>query len=137
MGFPEVWAELAAFAAGAAVPFEDLALLNVRGDLGPVAGGIGCSDLAWRRERSVIGHNEDGAPENVGQCALLTLALDGVRCDPAPGHPATTLCTFIADLTADEAVIAAPDNQPVAIPLRDLAEGNPNRQRQPGAANRS
>ena len=62
---------------------------------------------------------------------------DGVRCDPAPGHPATTLCTFIADLTADEAVIAARDNQPVAIPLRDLAEGNPNRQRQPGAANRS
>jgi acyl-CoA:6-aminopenicillanic acid acyl transferase len=289
--FPEVWAELAAFADGAAVPFEDLMLLNVRGDLGQVAGGIGCSDLAWRRERSVIGHNEDGAPENVGQCALLTLALDGlptvtafwypgflpsnafavtddglvwsidhlpvaspgdgaarhfvgrglqrsartvdesidylrthpsaggfaytigdragrivsveaaagrlalievgsgsppllwhtnhgrylpgsepsrggnsvargealgalavpatdpdpawflhvladaslpegVRCDPAPGHPATTLCTFIADLTAGDAVIAVRDDQPVAIPLRDLAEGNPRRQRQ-------
>jgi Acyl-coenzyme A:6-aminopenicillanic acid acyl-transferase len=289
--FPEVWAELAAFAEGSAVPFEDLALLNFRGDLGQVVGGIGCSDLAWRRERSVIGHNEDGAPENVGQCALLTLALDGlptvtgfwypgflpsnaftvtgdglvwsidhlpvaspgdgaarhfvgrglqrsartvdeaigylrthpsaggfactiggrtgrivsveaaagrlalveagsgsgpllwhtnhgrylpgsepspdgnsvargetlgalaipatdpdpawflqvlagaslpdgVRCDPAPGHPATTLCTFVADLTAGEAVIAARDDQPVAIPLRDLAEGNPHRQRQ-------
>jgi len=289
--FPEIWAELAAFATGAAVPFEDLALLNFRGDLGQVAGGIGCSDLAWRRERSVIGHNEDGAPENVGPCALLTLGLDGletvtvfwypgflpsnafavtgdglvwsidhlpvaspgdgvarhfvgrglqrsartvdeaigylrthpsaggfaytigdqagrivnveaaagrhalvevgsesgplvwhtnhgrylpgaepspggnsvargetlgalaipatdpdpawflhvlasasrpegVRCDPAPGHPATTLCTFIADLTAGEAVIAARDDQPVAIPLRDLAEGNPHRQRQ-------
>ena len=289
--FPEVWAELAAFTAGAAVPFEDLTLLNVRGDIGQVVGGIGCSDLAWRRERSVIAHNEDGVPENVGQCALLTLALDGlptvtafwypgflpsnafavtgdglvwsidhlpvaspgdgaarhfvgrglqrsartvdeaidylrthpsaggfaytigdrngrivsveaaagrlalievgsgagpllwhtnhgrylpgsepspdgnsvargetlgaltipaedpdpawflhvlagaslpdgVRCDPAPGHPATTLCTFIADLTAGEAVIAARDDQPVAIPLRDLAEGNPHRQRQ-------
>lgn len=293
--FPEVWAELAALAAGAAVPFEDLALLNFRGDLGPVAGGIGCSDLAWRRERSVIGHNEDGAPENVGHCALLTLALDdlpsitafwypgflpsnafavtadglawsidhlpvsspgdgaarhfvgrglqrsartldaaidylrtnpsaggfaytigdrtgriacveaaagchavvaagsgsgpllwhtnhgrylpgcepspggnsvargqilsalaipaedpdpawflrvlagaslpdGVRCDPAPGHPATTLCTFIADLTAGEAVIVARDNQPEAIPLHDLAEGNPHRQRRFGPA---
>lgn len=55
---------------------------------------------------------------------------DGVRCDPAPGHPATTLCTFIADLTAGEAVIAARDDQPVAIPLRDLAEGNPRGQRQ-------
>ena len=293
LGFPEVWAELAAFAEGAAVPFEDLALLNFRGDLGQVAGGIGCSDLAWRRERSVIGHNEDGAPENVGQCALLTLALDGlpsvtafwypgflpsnafavtadglvwsidhlpvaspgagagrhfvgrglqrsartvdaavdylrtnpsaggfaytigdragriacveaaagghavveagpgsgpllwhtnhgrylpgcepspggnsvargemlgalpipaadpgpawflgllagaslpdgVRCDPAPGRPATTLCTFIADLTADEAIIAARDGQPTAIPLPDLAEGNPRRQRQVG-----
>jgi hypothetical protein len=53
--FPEVWAELAAFAEGAAVPFEDLTLLNFRGDVGQVPGGIGCSDLAWRRERSVIG----------------------------------------------------------------------------------
>jgi Acyl-coenzyme A:6-aminopenicillanic acid acyl-transferase len=287
--FPEVWAELAAFAEGCAVPFDDLALMNFRGDLGPVTGGIGCSDLAWRRERSLIGHNEDGAPENVGQCALLTLALDGlptvtafwypgflptnaftvtadglvwtidhlpvaspgdgaarhfvgrglqrsartldaavdylktrpsaggfaytigdragrivnvealagrhaaveagspsgpllwhtnhgrylpgadpsaegtsmargqalstlavpeqdpgpawflrilaeaplpdgVRRDRAPGDPAITLCTFIADLTADEAVIAARDEQPVTIPLSDLAEGHPHRQ---------
>jgi hypothetical protein len=43
---------------------------------------------------------------------------------------ATTLCTFISDLTAGEAVIAARDDQPVAIPLRHLAEGNPHRQRQ-------
>jgi hypothetical protein len=40
---PEAWAELAAFAEGSAVPFDDLALLNVRGDLGPVTGGIGCA----------------------------------------------------------------------------------------------
>jgi hypothetical protein len=286
---PEVWAELAAFAKGAGVPLDDLALLNFRGDLGKVTGGIGCSDLAWRRERSVIGHNEDGVAENIGQCALLTLALDGlpsvtafwypgflpsnafavtgdglvwtidhmpvaepghgaarhfvarglqrsartvdeaigylrthpsaggfaytigdqagrivsveaaagrhafvevgsgpdpllwhtnhgryllgaepspggnsvargqmlgaldvpaeepgpawflrvlsgaslpegVRCDPAPGSPATTLCTFVADLTAGEAVIAARDDHPVAIPLRDLAEGDPRAQ---------
>ena len=288
--FPEAWAELAAFAEGAGVPFDDLALMNFRGDLGTVTGGIGCSDLAWRRGRSVIGHNEDGAPENVGQCALLTLALDGlptvtafwypgflptnaftvtadglvwtidhlpvaepgagagrhfvgrdlqraattvdqvidglrtnpsaggfaytigdrtgrivsveaaaghhaavevgpdssplvwhtnhgryipgceaplggnsvargeildalsipaedpepawflrilagaslpdgVRADPAPGRQATTLCTFIADLTAGEAVIAARDHQPASIPLPDLAEGRPHRQR--------
>jgi len=56
---------------------------------------------------------------------------DGVRADPAPGYNATTLCTFIADLTAGEAVIAARDDQAVTIPLRDLAEGNPHRQRQP------
>ena len=288
--FPEAWAELAAFAEGAAVPFDDLALMNFRGDLGAVTGGIGCSDLAWRRARSVIGHNEDGAPENVGQCALLTLALDGlpavtafwypgflptnaftvtadglvwtidhlpvaepgagagrhfvgrsvqrsattvdqaidglrthpsaggfaytigdrtgrivsveaaagrhhtvevgpesspllwhtnhgryisgceaspsgnsiargeildalsapaddpepawflrilagasppegVRADPAPGRNATTLCTFIADLTGGEAVIVARDDQPVTIPLPDLAEGRPHGQR--------
>src|SRR2546429_6080774 len=53
----EEWSELAAFAAGAAVPFEDLALLNLRGDLGWTDGGMGCSDLAWHRDRSVIAHN--------------------------------------------------------------------------------
>ena len=288
--FPEAWAELAAFAEGAAVPFDDLSLLNFRGDLGIVSGGFGCSDLAWRRERSVIAHNEDGAPENVGQCALLTMALDGfpavtafwypgflpsnaftvtadgvvwtidhmpvaspgagagrhfvgrevqrsattvdevieclrahpsaggfaytvgdrtgrivsveaaaghhaavevrpesdpllwhtnhgryipgcepppggtsaargeildalpvpaedpepawflgvlagaslphgVRADPGPGYQAATLCTFIADLTAGETLIAARDDQPVTIPLPDLAEGHPHRQR--------
>jgi hypothetical protein len=288
--FAAEWAELAAFADGAAVPFDDLALLNLRGDLGLVDGGIGCSDLAWRRERSVVAHNEDGAPEDVGRCGLLTLAsgdrppvtvfwypgflpanafavtgdglvctidhlpvaspgpgagrhfvsrglqrsvrtvneavgylrshpsaggfaytigdragrvvnveaaagrhavveagpgpgpllwhtnhgryvpgaepepdgtsaargetLDalglpatdpgpswflsvltspppgGVRSDPRPGgRGLTTLCTFVADLTAGEAVIAARDEQPVAIPLTDLAEGNPRSQR--------
>ena len=296
--FPEAWAELTAFAEGCAVPFEDLALMNFRGDLGPVTGGIGCSDLAWRRERSLIGHNEDGAPENAGQCVLLTLALDGlptvtafwypgflpanafavtadglvwtidhlpvaepgdgaarhfvgrglqrsartldaavdylkthpsaggfaytigdpdgrivsveamagrhavveagpsgpllwhtnhgrylpgaepapegtsvargqtlsalavpeqeqeqdpdpawflrilaeaplphgVRRDREPGDPAVTLCTFIADLTAGQAVIANRDEPPVTIPLRDLAEGRPHRQRQLASA---
>jgi hypothetical protein len=288
--FPEAWAELAALAEGAGVPADDLALVNFRGDLGTVSGGIGCSDLAWRGRRSVIGHNEDGAPEDVGRCALLTLALDGlptvtafwypgflptnaftvtadglvwtidhlpvaepgsgagrhfvgravqrsattadqvvdslrthpsaggfaytigdrtgrivsveaaaghhaaletgpesspllwhtnhgryipgceaspsgtsaargeilealfapaedpepawflrilagsslpegVRADPAPGQNATTLCTFVADLTAGEAVIAARDDQPVTIPLPDLAEGRPHRAR--------
>jgi hypothetical protein len=59
---------------------------------------------------------------------------DGVRADPAPGHGynATTLCTFIADLTAGQAVIAARDDQPVTIPLPDLAEGNPHRHRRLG-----
>lgn len=54
----------------------------------------------------------------------------GVRADPGPGNSGTTLCTFIADLSAGKAVIAARDDEPVATPLRDLAEGNPSRQRQ-------
>ena len=178
--FAAEWAELAAFADGAGVPFDDLALLNLRGDLGLVDGGIGCSDLAWRRERSVIAHNEDGAPEDVGRCGLLTLASgdrppvtvfwypgflpanafavtgDGlvwtidhlpvaspgpgagrhfvgrglVRSDPGPGgHGLTTLCTLVADLTAGKAVLAARGEQPVAIPLADLAEGDHRAQR--------
>jgi hypothetical protein len=55
---------------------------------------------------------------------------EGVRADPGSGYGATTLCTFIADLTAGEAVIAARDDQPVTVPLPDLAEGHPHRQRQ-------
>ena len=39
--------------------------------------GAGCSDLAWRRERSFIAHNEDDGTFFEGRCALLTLALDG------------------------------------------------------------
>ena len=75
--YGEEWAELAAFADGAAVPFEDLALLNLRGDLGWTDGRMGCSDLAWRRDRSVIAHNEDGALPDVGRCGLLTLTGNG------------------------------------------------------------
>jgi len=61
--------------------------------------------------------------------ALTNAPPDGVRADPAPGHRAATLCTLVADLTAGEAVIAARDDHPVVIPLRDLAEGNPRAQR--------
>jgi hypothetical protein len=114
LGFPEAWAELAAFAEGCAVPFDDLALMNFRGDLGLVTGGIGCSDLAWRRERSLIGHNEDGAPENVGHCALLTLALDGLPTVTAfwyPGFLPANAFTVTADglvWTIDHLPVAAP-----------------------------
>ena len=53
----------------------------------------------------------------------------GVRSDTGPdGHGLTTLCTLVADLTAGEAVIAARGEPPVAIPLGDLAEGNPRAQ---------
>jgi hypothetical protein len=116
--FPEAWAELAAFAEGSGVPFDDLALMNFRGDLGTVTSGIGCSDLAWRRARSVIGHNEDGAPENVGQCALLTLALDGLPTVTAfwyPGFLPANAFTVTADglvWTIDHLPVAAPHDGP-------------------------
>ena len=47
----------------------------------------------------------------------------GVRADPGPAYNATTLCTFIADLTSGQAVIANRGEPPITIPLRDLAEG--------------
>jgi hypothetical protein len=72
------WAELAALADGAGVAVDDLALLNFRGDLGQVEGSFNCSDLAWRRERSFIAHNEDQGASMTGRCVLLTLAIDGL-----------------------------------------------------------
>lgn len=79
--FPRVWAELAAMADGAGVPLGDLALLNFRGDLGALAPAAsaasgGCSDLAWRRQRSFIAHNEDESVFFEGRGAVLTLLLD-------------------------------------------------------------
>jgi hypothetical protein len=76
-GFPEAWAELAALADGSGVPLGDLALLNFRGDLGPVGDGGGCSDLAWRRRASFIAHNEDDDAFFDGRSAVLTLAPAG------------------------------------------------------------
>jgi hypothetical protein len=77
-GLAAEWAELAALADGAGVATEDLALLNFRGDLGQVEGGFNCSDLAWRRERSFIAHNEDQGASMAGRCVLLTLAIEGL-----------------------------------------------------------
>lgn len=76
--FAPEWAELAALADGAGVAVEDLALLNFRGDLGKVEGSFDCSDLAWRRGRSFIAHNEDQGASMTGRCVLLTLAVDGL-----------------------------------------------------------
>jgi hypothetical protein len=53
----------------------------------------------------------------------------GVRRVHEDGDPAVTLCTVIADLTAGAAIFAGRDQQPVTSPLRDLAEGRPDRQR--------
>ena len=76
--YPEVWAELAAMAAGAGVAVDELALLNFRGDIGVSVADENCSDLAWRRERSFLAHNEDDDPFFADRSALLTMALDGL-----------------------------------------------------------
>jgi hypothetical protein len=73
---PDAFAELVALADGAGVPFDDLLLINLRGDLG-TGDGTGCTDLAWAGARSLIGHNEDGAPVFDGIGRLLTLLIDG------------------------------------------------------------
>jgi hypothetical protein len=125
---PGPWSELTALAAGAGAPVDDLVLLNCRGDIGdvPLAGdgrrsrppgtddGAGCSDLAWRRERSFIAHNEDDAEFFEGRCALLTLALDGQPAVTAfwkPGFlPSNTIAVTRAGLawSIDHLTVAAP-----------------------------
>ncbi|WNF00962.1 C45 family autoproteolytic acyltransferase/hydrolase [Streptomyces luomodiensis] len=66
--------ELRALAQGAGL--ESLMLANLRGDLG-TDDGTGCTDLGWRRSRSYVAHNEDGAPALEGRLMLLTLLIDG------------------------------------------------------------
>jgi Acyl-coenzyme A:6-aminopenicillanic acid acyl-transferase len=53
---------------------------------------------------------------------------EGVRADPSRGHPAMTLCTFVAHLTGGEAVLLGPGAEAVAIPFADLAHGRPGTQ---------
>jgi hypothetical protein len=90
-GLPQAWAELAALAEGAGVRVDDLALLNFRGDLGTTGGDLGilggCSDMAWRRQRSFIAHNEDGPTAYDGRCAMLTLVIDGQQPVTAFSYP--------------------------------------------------
>jgi len=125
---PGPWSELTALAAGAGAPADDLVLLNCRGDMGdvPLTGGgrrsrppgaddgAGCSDLAWRRERSFIAHNEDDALFFEGRCALLTLALDGQPAVTAfwkPGFlPSNTIAVTGSGLawSIDHLTVAAP-----------------------------
>jgi len=112
--FPQVWAELAALADGARVPVGDLALLNLRGDLGVVGDGGGCSDLAWRRRASFIAHNEDDSEFFDGRSALLTLALEGQPVVTAfwkPGFVPSTTFTV-----AGTGLVWAIDHLPAASP---------------------
>ncbi len=44
----------------------------------------------------------------------------GVRAEPTSADPTTTLCTFVADLTGNQATIIAQDAKPVTVPLSSL-----------------
>jgi hypothetical protein len=117
--FPGTWAELAAMAGGAGVPLDDLALLNFRGDLGNVSFSAadhnsGCSDLAWRGQRSFLAHNEDQPVFYDGRCVMLTLGLHGQQ-------PVTTFWIpgFVPGNTfsaADTGLVWSIDHLPVGSP---------------------
>lgn len=65
--------EAVALAQGAGVDPDLVLMANLRGDLG-TEDGTGCSDLAWRGQRSFLAHNEDGPIDT--RLTLLTLAID-------------------------------------------------------------
>lgn len=111
---PRAWEELVALAEGAGVPFEDLLLLNLRGDTG-VDAGVGCSDIAWTDgSMAYIAHNEDEDPALEGYSRLLTLVVDEeppVTAWWTPGLlPANTWVATGSGLlyTVDHLSIAAP-----------------------------
>ncbi|MER7345792.1 C45 family peptidase [Streptomyces aurantiacus] len=81
-------AELEGLAEGAGVPVEDLLLTSLRGDFGTAA-RMGCSTLAWRRETTVVAHNEDGDPRLDGCLMLLTLLVEGEAAVTALWYPGT------------------------------------------------
>lgn len=78
--YPEAWSELERLAVAAGVDFQDLLLINLRGDLGS-PDGTGCTDMVWTDGSvSLLAHNEDGDSGFLGRCHLLTLVIDD---DPA------------------------------------------------------
>ena len=61
---------------GAGADMGDLFLANIRGDIGS-KDGTGCTDLVWRRGKSFVAHNEDGAPAVGADLMFLSLDIDG------------------------------------------------------------
>jgi Acyl-coenzyme A:6-aminopenicillanic acid acyl-transferase len=51
---------------------------------------------------------------------LTSPSPDGVRAEPSDAGRTTTLCTFVADLTGDEATIVCQNTEPVTVPLSSL-----------------
>ena len=70
--FPAVWQELQGLAAGLDLPLDDALLWNCRGDLWAMAPD-GCSTVLLPGANPAFAHNEDGAPEFAGHCALVTV----------------------------------------------------------------
>jgi hypothetical protein len=80
--FPAYIAELQGMAEGAEHPFEELFLVNLRGEYGglmprkPEGDGAGCTDcLANTADAALIGHNEDGSAAGLGNMYVLRVQL--------------------------------------------------------------
>ena len=105
--YPEYFVELEGLSQGAERPFEDIFLINMRGeyqDWPEVPGAHGCSDcVIVTEDAALVGHNEDGSPLLEGRLALLrarvegkpaftTLAYPGFLCGNAFGFNSKGIC---------------------------------------------
>ncbi|MBW3089555.1 C45 family autoproteolytic acyltransferase/hydolase [Bifidobacterium miconisargentati] len=96
--YPEEYTELRAMAEGSGVPFDELFLANIRGDIGSYD-GTGCTDILWNGRNPYVAHNEDGAPAVGRDLTLLTIRLDGEDPVFAQWYPGFLPCNAYA-LTA-------------------------------------
>lgn len=105
--YPDYVAELEGMAQGADRPFEDMLLLNLRGEYRDYFYQFepyGCADYAALTENTaLIGHNEDGAPEFrknmylvragvTGKPAFTALSYPGFLCGNAFGFNDQGIC---------------------------------------------
>lgn len=77
--FPEYVRELEGIADGAEVPFAQLLLCNLRGEISGIldTAAHGCFDAVWRDQQNhdYILHNEDGVAAAFGSCCLITATI--------------------------------------------------------------
>jgi hypothetical protein len=95
--FPAYISELEAIAAGAKRPFEEVFLVNLRGEFGGLAAPMpppadtpvqGCTDcLVLTAESALIGHNEDGSPASLGHMYVVTVNPDDGPAFSALSYP--------------------------------------------------
>jgi predicted choloylglycine hydrolase len=79
--FPEYVSELEGLSQGAGVPFEELFLVNLRGEYEGYAsesGNFGCSTCSvLTADKAIFGHNEDGPKIYRGRLQLIRFEIDG------------------------------------------------------------
>ena len=111
--YPDYVAELEGIAQGAGRPFEELLLVNLRGEYRELLQGLddgGCSDCTLvTDEVALIGHNEDGSPafrhdmylvsaRVEGKPGFTALSYPGFLCGNALGFNTEGICFTIDDV---------------------------------------
>ncbi|AZO08345.1 MULTISPECIES: C45 family peptidase [unclassified Mesorhizobium] len=128
--FPRYWAELRGLAAGLELPFEDVFLWNCRGDIWAMAPD-GCTTVQLPGSPHVIGHNEDGAPDFAGHCALAHVASEGgnhftafVYPGSLPGHTFGVTSTGLVQAVNNIRPLAAGAGTPRMVLARAMLDAS-------------